>query len=62
MLTSLGQETSIDFVMTEEAVEMGEVEVVAERNSMLSASRTGAATAVNTLEFTPFYGQQVKPV
>jgi len=43
---TLGQDLKISFVLTEEAVEVGEVQVVAERNAIMSASRTGAATNV----------------
>jgi hypothetical protein len=45
---TLGQDLKIDFVLPEEAVEIGEVQVVAERGAILSASRTGAATSVST--------------
>ncbi|MCI0698227.1 carboxypeptidase regulatory-like domain-containing protein [candidate division KSB1 bacterium] len=44
---TLGQDLKIDFVLPEEAVEIGEVQVVAERTAILSASRTGAATSVS---------------
>jgi hypothetical protein len=44
---ALGQDLRIAFVLPEEAVEVGEVQVVAERNAILSASRTGAATSVS---------------
>jgi len=43
----LGQDLKIAFVLSEEAVEIGEVQVVAERDAILSASRTGAATSVS---------------
>jgi hypothetical protein len=44
---TLGQDLKIDFVLPEEAVELGEVSTVAERDPILSVSRTGAATSVN---------------
>jgi len=44
---TLGQDLKIAFVLSEEAVEIGEVQVVAERDAILSASRTGAATSVS---------------
>jgi outer membrane receptor protein involved in Fe transport len=44
---TLGQDLKIDFVLPEEAVEIGEVQVVAERDAIMSASRTGAATSVS---------------
>ncbi|MCI0554702.1 MAG: TonB-dependent receptor [Anaerolineae bacterium] len=49
MYLTLGQDLKIDFVLPEEAVEIGEVQVVAERGAILSASRTGAATAVSNV-------------
>jgi hypothetical protein len=45
---ALGQNLKIDFVLPEEAVELGEIVTVAERDAILSASRTGAATSVST--------------
>lgn len=45
---TLGQDLKIAFVLPEEAVEIGEVQVVAERDPILSASRTGAAISVST--------------
>ncbi|MDZ7361613.1 MAG: carboxypeptidase regulatory-like domain-containing protein [candidate division KSB1 bacterium] len=44
---TLGQDLKIDFVLPEEAVELGEVSTVAERDPILSVSRTGAATSVS---------------
>ena len=44
---TLGQDLKIAFVLPEEAVEIGEVQVVAERDAILSASRTGAATSIS---------------
>ena len=44
---TLGQDLKIDFVLPEEAIELGEVSTVAERDPILSASRTGAATSVS---------------
>jgi hypothetical protein len=43
---ALGQDLKINFVLPEEAVEVGEVQIVAERDAIMSASRTGAATNV----------------
>lgn len=45
---SLGQDLRINFIMTEEAVELGEIVTVAERDAVLSASRTGTITNVST--------------
>lgn len=45
---TLGQESKLNFVMYEESLELGEVEIVAERNSIINASRTGAATSVSS--------------
>ena len=45
---ALGQNLKIDFVLPEEAVELSEIVTVAERDAILSASRTGAATSVST--------------
>lgn len=44
---SLGQNLRLEFKLTEEALEVGALEVVAERDAIMSASRTGAATAVS---------------
>ncbi|MDZ7290879.1 MAG: carboxypeptidase regulatory-like domain-containing protein [candidate division KSB1 bacterium] len=46
---TLGQDLRLGFVLPEEAVEIGEIQVVAERDPVLSASRTGAATSISTL-------------
>lgn len=43
----LSQNLRLDFVLTEEAVEVAAVEVIGERNAVMSASRTGAATSVS---------------
>jgi len=45
---TLGQDLKIAFVLSEEAVEVGAVQIVAERDAILSASRTGAATSVSS--------------
>ncbi|HTX99544.1 MAG TPA: carboxypeptidase-like regulatory domain-containing protein, partial [Bacteroidota bacterium] len=42
----LGQNLGMDFKLVSEAVQLGEVNVVAERSAIISASRTGAATNV----------------
>ena len=42
----LGQNLGMDFKLVSEAVQLGEVNVVAERSPIISASRTGAATNV----------------
>lgn len=44
---NLGQNLRLEFKLPEEALEVGALEVVAERNAILSASRTGAATSVS---------------
>ncbi len=43
----LAQNLQINFNMTEEVVQMGEVEIIGERSPVLSASRTGAASNVS---------------
>ncbi|MEK7728797.1 MAG: carboxypeptidase regulatory-like domain-containing protein [candidate division KSB1 bacterium] len=45
---TLGQDLKISFVLIEETLTTGEVVVTAERDAILSASRTGAATSVST--------------
>jgi hypothetical protein len=42
----LGQNLKMDFSLTEEAIQFGEVTAIGEQNSVLSASRTGAANNV----------------
>lgn len=44
---TLGQNLRLDFKLVPEAVELGEVNVTAERSAIISASRTGAATNVS---------------
>ena len=44
---TLGQNLRLQFRLSEEAVEVGALEVVADRNAIMSASRTGAATSVS---------------
>ncbi len=43
---TLGQDLKISFVMTEQAVDIGQVQITAERDALMSAARTGAATSV----------------
>jgi hypothetical protein len=43
---TLGQDLKIAFVLSVEAVEISEVQIVAERDAIMSASHTGAATNV----------------
>jgi len=45
---ALGQDLKIDFVLPEEAVELGEIVTVAERDKIFSASRTGSVTNFST--------------
>lgn len=47
---SLGVDLKIDFVLLEEAVEVGEIVTVAERDEVFSASRTGAVTNISSTE------------
>ncbi|MFH0990869.1 MAG: carboxypeptidase regulatory-like domain-containing protein [bacterium] len=42
----LSQDQTLNFVMSETAVQLGEVQIVGERGSIMSAARTGAATNV----------------
>lgn len=44
---ALGQDLRIDFSLSEEAVQLGEVEAIGERNAVISASRTGASLNVS---------------
>ncbi len=44
---TLGQNLRLDFRLPEEALEVGALEVVAERDAIMSASRTGAATSIS---------------
>ena len=43
---NLGVSTDIDFVMSDEGIQLGEVVVAGERNAIFSSERTGAATAI----------------
>ncbi len=47
---TLGQDLKIAFVLPVEAVEISEVQIVAERDAILSASRSGTITNVSTVE------------
>lgn len=51
----LGQSLKLDFSMVEEAVQVGEVRVIAERNSVMSAAKTGASMNVtrDQLDYIP---------
>lgn len=49
---SLGQTVRLDFKLIEEAVQMGEVQVTAERDEVLNSDRTGAATFVRPEQVT----------
>jgi hypothetical protein len=51
----LGQSMRLDFPMVEEAVQVGEVQVVAERNSIMSAAKTGASMSItrDQLDYIP---------
>jgi len=44
---ALGQNLKIDFFLMSEAVQLGEISVTAERNAIISSTRTGAATSVS---------------
>ncbi|MFZ5515573.1 MAG: TonB-dependent receptor [Candidatus Zhuqueibacterota bacterium] len=44
---TLGQSLRLEFKLPEEALEIGELEVTAERNAIMSASRTGATTSIS---------------
>jgi len=43
----LAQNLRVDFILIEEAVQMGEVQIIGERNPVMSESRTGAASNVS---------------
>jgi len=43
---NLGQTVRLDFTLVEEAIALGEVKVVAERDEVLNSDRTGAATYI----------------
>jgi hypothetical protein len=47
---TLGQDLKITFVLTEEAVELGEIVTVAERDAILTASNVGTATNITTAQ------------
>ncbi len=51
----LGQNLRLDFSLAEEAVQVGEVQVTAEHNPVMSASRTGASMSItrDQLEYVP---------
>jgi hypothetical protein len=51
----LGQSLKLDFSMVEEAVQVGEVQVTAERNSVMSAAKTGASMTItrDQIEYLP---------
>jgi hypothetical protein len=44
---TLGQKLRLEFRLPEEALEVGALEVIAERDAIMSASRTGAATSIS---------------
>ncbi len=48
LFLGLGEDRRLTFTLVEEALQAAEVTVVAERDAILSASRTGAATAVSS--------------
>jgi hypothetical protein len=45
---TLGQDMKIDFILPEENIDFGQVVTTAERDPIMSASRTGAATTIST--------------
>ena len=47
--TNVSQTTDLDFVLTEEAIQAAEVVITAQRNAVMSAGRTGAATNLDKL-------------
>ncbi len=47
VFVTLGQNLRLEFKLPEETVQVGELEVVAERDAIMSASRTGAATSIS---------------
>jgi len=51
----LSQNLEIDFVLTEQAVQVAGVEITADRNAIMSSSRTGAAMSItrDQLEYVP---------
>lgn len=52
VMLTLGEDKRINFTLTEEAVEMAGVEIVVERNPIISESRTGAALTVTNDQIT----------
>ncbi|OZC04777.1 TonB-dependent receptor [Rubricoccus marinus] len=48
--TTLGQSLTLDFVLREDIGELGSIEVTAEEDAVLSASRTGARTVIGREE------------
>jgi len=61
---SLGQNLKIDFKMPEQAIELKGVTVTAEKGSIMSAGRTGAATAVSKeqVELLPTINRRIEDV
>ena len=55
----LGQNLKVDFTLFEEAVSLGDITVIGEKNSILSSSRTGATQNVTArdLELVPSIGK-----
>jgi hypothetical protein len=49
--TTVSQTTEVDFVLTEEAIETGEVLITGQRAGLLDASKTGASTNVDKVTF-----------
>lgn len=47
---SLGQDRTLNFTIAESAVQLGEIVTVAEKNNIISSTRTGAATNVTVTE------------
>ena len=50
VMLALSEDKRINFTMVEEAVEMAGVEIVVERNPIISETRTGASKTVSTIE------------
>lgn len=61
---SLGTTTNLNFVLTEQLAQLGEVEVVYNRNDIFSSGRTGAATSYNNEKIStiPTIGRTVNDI
>ncbi|HNW58379.1 MAG TPA: carboxypeptidase regulatory-like domain-containing protein [bacterium] len=59
---TLGQDMKIDFILPQESIDFGQVVTTAERDPLMSASRTGAATTISTqtMQMLPTISQRIE--